>query len=129
MTVKSIEEQIAELKKQLSETSGPGSVAKKKGLQEQIVELEEAISDTSGEKADKEIRDKELPPENKKAPEEKDEDKESKEKTADDDIEVFNPRPMPTKWVEVTAEQLKAAEDNGTLCGYNPRNKTALIRS
>lgn len=130
--VQSIEEQIKELEKQLAGVSGKGSKAKKEKLQAEIVELKEAISDTSDEKA--------TPKAEETAPEATTEEKQPeakapnvpddvKKEVSEEDHVVPDTRPKPTKWVKVTDAERDAAQANGTLYGYNPKNSTALIRA
>jgi len=99
MTVK---EEINVLEQQLSETRGPGSVAKKEAIQAQIDELQ--ANNAEKEKVaeiDKDIVDNNL---------------------------VIKGEPLTGAWKTVTVEQVLAAEKAGTLCGYDPIKMIALIK-
>jgi len=130
--VQSIEEQIKALEKQLAEVSGKGSKAKKDKLQAEIAELKEAISDTSDETTKAEDKTPEATTAEEKQPEAKataNVPDDIKKEVSEEDHVVPDTRPAPTKWVTVTDAERDAAEKNCTLCGYNPKNKTALLRA
>ena len=93
-----INEQIAALEEQLNLIKGPGSVAKKKAVQAEIDELKASV------------------------------DKPEEEVVVDEDEEVVVRTPMPTKWVKVTLEQVKQAEKDFKLCGFDPDKMIALIK-
>lgn len=44
------------------------------------------------------------------------------------DEPVMDTRESPTEWVSVTEKEVEEAEANGTLFGYDPNKKIALIR-
>lgn len=96
--VMSIREQITSLEEELANTKGPGSVAKKKELQEQIDKLKEEDEDTSAEKEE-----------------------------AQEAAPVVANQPLPP-YRKVTMEQVKKAEAERKLCGFDPANMTASIR-
>lgn len=108
--VMSIEEEIQSLEQELANVKGTGSKAKKEEIQKKIDELKKSSKD------DAVVDD---------SPEEK-----SKEavKPGEEDMIVPDKRPMPTKWVKVTEEQVTIAQDEGRLVGFDPDKMIALIR-
>jgi len=109
----SIEEQITALEEELSNTKGPGSKAKKEEIKEQIKDLTEQFEEQ--QKAKQKVIDerfKGVPP-----------------GIASEDIPVLDMRPMPTKWVKVTLEQVQKAEKEGKLVGFDNVKMMALLRN
>jgi hypothetical protein len=108
--VLSINEEITVLEEQMANIKGPGSIEKKKNLQKKIDELKESERPNGDESRDKvQMTDSSQP-------------------GIPDAVKAANSRPLPTNWVKVTDHEREKAEREGRLCGYDPFNKTALIR-
>ena len=115
--VMSIQEEITALEEQLANTKGPGSVAKKAEIQAKIDELKKD--------------DEAVPEENAPAEEDKSEPAVSRNGPIEDaKAEQFPGRRLPkaNEWIKVTIEQVKAAENDGSLMGFDPDKMVALIR-
>ena len=110
----SVEEQITALEEQKVNTKGPGSVAKKKAIQGEIDDLRESLEDDGDYQAPEQPPLVQTPPPMPPG-------------VDDEDLPGENV-PLPTKWIRVTAQQVKDAEANRTLCGYDPDKMIALIK-
>lgn len=110
--VMSVKEEITSLEEQFVNTKGPGSIAKRKELQDRIDALKK---DEADDNITSIARDLPIPaPDVKTAP--------------TSDVPILDIRPMPTKWIKASVQQVQAAEAAGTLCGYDPDKGLALIR-
>lgn len=111
--VMSVKEEITSLEEQVVNTKGPGSIAKRKELQDRIDALKKDEADDNVTS----VPARHLPipdPVVKTAP--------------TSDVPIPDTRPMPTKWIKASVQQVQAAEAAGTLCGYDPDKGLALIR-
>lgn len=108
MSIMTIKEEIEMLEERLANVSGQGSALKRKSIQGKIDKLK-ALDEPTEDEQEKEPS-------------------QSLNETSKEDIPAVKQTPLPSKWVKVTIEQVLAAEANGTLCGFDDRNMTALIK-
>ena len=115
--VMSIKEEITALEEQLENTKGLGSVAKKKKIQAKINALKKEDALEPGEESEDEVP---APPTAVSRPGALEEAK----------LEQFPGRVLPKakEWVSVTAEEVKRAQEDGSLVGFDEKKMVALIR-
>ena len=102
-----INEQIASLEAQLILVKGRGSAAKKKSIQAKIDALRA---------------------ENEPTPEEEPTPEATPEPTPEVEAPKVKKQEKPTVWEEVTMAQVKTAEAEHRLCGFDPDKMIALIK-